>query len=143
MNDEESLFCGRILKTCGVITSHSSTTVARDQSVCSPTYRYYTKRQCTWSPSRSPHNLGKIGPKRRRTLNVGQCTTTIHTVPATTHTHKGHTKTEPTLHLGDFNESQAECAEEQQLASKIFAYQMKISTLQNCPQYSEKTVKPL
>ena len=138
------MLCSRILKTCADITSQSLTTDTWDQPLCSPNYNYTTKQQCTSSPSRSPHNLGKIGPKHRRTLTVQQqCATTIPRVPVTTHTHKDHTQTQPTLHLGDFNESKAECAEKQKLASRTFAYLMEISVLQNCPQYSQKTVKSL
>ncbi len=83
------------------------------------------KRKGNWSPASSPHKLGKIGPKRRRTVTVHglhatrKCITDIP-LPNTLHQVCPITS----LTLEGFQESSEEQSEREGLESKTFRYML-------------------
>ena len=85
----------------------------------SPPAHHHTisKRVLQYSPDRSPHKVGKTGPKRKRTVAVKNLTSALK--GATTNTTYMYNQS---LTMADFEESNDEQKEHQTLDSKLFSY---------------------
>ena len=77
-----------------------------------------SKRTLQCSPDRSPHKVGKIGPKRKRTIAVKNLTSELQGTSTNTVVHR-YTQS---LTMADFEESGDEQIEQQTLCKKLFSY---------------------
>ena len=95
-----------------------------------------TKRLLPHSPSNSPHQLGKVGPKRRRTIKVSP--QKVSTLSKLTHT-KSTALSHKNLKLDNFDEKADEKASKTKLYNEVFTYFLQKLVLQ----VSSKFLKPL
>ena len=83
-----------------------------------PQHHAISKRTLQCPPDRSPHKVGKIGPKRKRTVAVKNLTSELQGTSTNTVVH-GYTQS---LTMADFEESSDEQIEQQTLSKKLFLY---------------------
>ena len=84
----------------------------------------YTKRQVSTSPANSPHKLGKIGPKRGRTMQVTNTPIQVERQP--------HSTAKPSsVTFEDFQEGYNERERRQYLASMTFSYMVQKHSVLN------------
>ena len=96
------------------------------------------KRRNTYSPTNSPHKHGKVGPKRRRTMQLSP--TKLLSTLGRTHTPASH---HPNTHvqLTQFLELDNETTNKMKLSKEVFAYFLQKSIL---PKFdSGEVLKPL
>ena len=96
------------------------------------------KRRNTYSPTNSPHKHGKVGPKRRRTMQLSP--TKLLSTLGRTHTPASH---HPNTHvqLTQFLELDNETTSKMKLSKEVFAYFLQKSIL---PKFdSGEVLKPL
>ena len=77
-----------------------------------------SKRILQQSPDRSPHKIGKIGPKRQRTVAVRNLTSSLFCDTDSITSEKN----SRSLTMTDFEESNEETSERVSLSSKLFSY---------------------
>ena len=88
------------------------------------------KRSSTKSPASSPHKLGKLGPKRRRTV-------TVRKLLAVNSEQKVQTQLPHSqLSLQNFYESESEVTERKEIHAKLFAYILQKYAAQHLPESS-------
>ena len=78
-----------------------------------------SKRTFEQSPGNSPHKVGKIGPKRPRTIEVRQFTSSLVKDIDSSATQRQHMTT---LTMEDFEESSKEGDEQLLISHKLFSY---------------------
>ena len=89
-----------------------------DPAFAEPKSLVHTKRQVSASPVNSPHKLGKIGPKRKRTMEVTNTPIPVDRQPNAQAKH--HSRTSVTFE--DFQEGMNERARRNHLASVYCSY---------------------
>ena len=82
-----------------------------------PRHHAISKRTLQCSPDRSPHKVGKTGPKRKRTVAVKNLTSELK--GTTTNTIQMYAQS---LTMADFEESSDEQIEQQKVNNKLFSY---------------------
>ena len=73
-----------------------------------------------FSPDSSPHKLGKVGPKRKRTVAVKNLSSLLKVVPTSSTVQS---QTQP-LVLADFEENEEEIKNQNTLKSKLFSFHL-------------------
>ena len=90
------------------------------------------KRRSTNSPASSLHKLGKLGPKRKRTV-------TLRKLSAVNSEQKLQTQLPHSqLSLQNFYESESEVTEQKEIHAKLFAYIVQRYTAQHLPESSNR-----
>ena len=115
-----------VVSTTANTTTNTCTTINRGiQPVATespPPKSIFQKRRRNrlTSPASSPHKLGKVGPKRRRTVAVQKLFTKNTQTPE--HTQEARRNANYQLSLDTFKESEHEKCEREGVQSKLFSY---------------------
>jgi len=99
----------------------------------------YTKQQVSTSPANSPHKLGKIGPKRRWTMQVTNTPIQVERQPHSIA--KQHSSKPSPVTFEDFQEGYNERERRQYLASMTFSYMVQKHAVQNSDTYKGQILK--
>ena len=125
--------------TTPVVTTMLSRHHLVSTSTPEPKSLVYTKRQVSTSPASSPHKLGKIGPKRRRTMEITN--KVVHVEREHTALAKQHIQIPSFIKFDDFQEGNVEIARRKHLTSMTFAYMAQKHALRQSDTYKGQILK--